>query len=354
MRTLVIESLRIEYGNMVAVKNLDLTIEQGKLVSLLGPSGSGKTSVLRAIGGYLAPTSGSIKVDGRDITREPPQFRDMGMVFQTFVLFPHMSVLNNVEFGLRTRGIAKPERRRRAIEALEMVQMEGLQDRLPFQLSGGQQQRVALARALVIRPTVLLMDEPMGALDAKLRAQAQEEIRAVQQEVGVTTILVTHDQQEAMVMSDRIVVMRDGEIMDEGNPWRLYREPRNAFTAEFLGTTTLLPVEALETDGTWTRVRVSGLEHEFVANGARPESGVGYVSLRPEVIRCSRSPVSGSIPGRVRKRMFYGVNTFLSVEAPGVGSFRALETHGAEMDEDAEVHIWWQSRDARLFPRGAS
>jgi len=354
MSALVIESLRIAYGNTIAVKNLDLTIEQGKLVSLLGPSGSGKTSVLRAIGGYLAPTSGSIKIDGRDITQDPPQFRDMGMVFQNFVLFPHMSVLDNVEFGLRTRGIAKSERRRRVLEALEMVQMEGFQDRLPFQLSGGQQQRVALARALVIRPTVLLMDEPMGALDAKLRAQAQEEIRAVQQEVGVTTILVTHDQQEAMAMSDRIVVMRDGEIMDEGEPWRLYREPRNSFTAEFLGTTTLLPVEVLDTDALGTRVRLVGLKHEFIVKGARPANGIGFVSLRPEDIRCSREPVNGSIPGRVNKRMFYGVNTFLRVDAPGAVSFLALETRGSEIDEGAEVHVSWQPHDARLLPRDAT
>jgi putative spermidine/putrescine transport system ATP-binding protein len=278
----------------------------------------------------------------------------MGMVFQNFVLFPHMSVLDNVEFGLRTRGIAKPERRRRVLEVLEMVQMERFQDRLPFQLSGGQQQRVALARALVIRPTVLLMDEPMGALDAKLRAQAQEEIRAVQQEVGVTTILVTHDQQEAMAMSDRIVVMREGEVMDEGDPWRLYREPRNAFTAEFLGTTTLLPVEVLDAEGFWIRVRVSGLPHEFVAKGTRPENGIGYVSVRPEDITCSRGPVSGSVPGRVSKRTFYGVNTFLRVEAPSIGSFLALETRGSEMDEGADVHISWQPHNARLLPRDAA
>jgi putative spermidine/putrescine transport system ATP-binding protein len=354
MSALVIESLKIAYGNTVAVKNLDLTIAQGQLVSLLGPSGSGKTSVLRAIGGYLAPASGSIKIGGRDITRDPPQIRDMGMVFQNFVLFPHMTVLGNVEFGLRTRGIGRPERRRRVFEALEMVQMACFSDRLPFQLSGGQQQRVALARALVIRPAVLLMDEPMGALDAKLRAQAQEEIRTVQREVGVTTILVTHDQQEAMAMSDRIVVMRDGEIMDEGDPGRLYREPRNAFTAEFLGSTTLLPVEVLGHDGALARVRVCGMDHEFQAKGAVPENGAGYVSLRPEEIRCGREPVRGSVPGHVRKRMFYGVNSFLRVDAPGVGSLLALEAPGAEMAEGDDIHVSWRPQDARLLARDAT
>ena len=353
MSTLAIEKLRIAYGKLDAVKDLSLKIEHGQLVSLLGPSGSGKTSVLRAIGGYLTPAGGSIKLDGRDITRDPPQFRDMGMVFQNFVLFPHMSVLDNVEFGLRTRGVGKEERRRRATDALAMVQMEKFLNRLPFQLSGGQQQRVALARALVIRPKVLLMDEPMGALDAKLRTQAQEEIRAVQKEVGVTTILVTHDQQEAMAMSDRIILMRDGAIVDDGDPWRLYREPRDAFTAEFLGSTTLLPVDVLEVTGDQSRVRVTGLNHEFTANGVGPVSSSAFVSLRPEDIICSREPVSGAVTGRVAKRMFYGVNTFLRVEAPEVGSLLALEAPGIAFDEGADVHVSWRPKNARLLPRSA-
>ncbi|MGE0847585.1 MAG: ABC transporter ATP-binding protein [Flavobacteriaceae bacterium] len=353
MSRLEIESLRIAYGKAVAVGNLSLTVEHGELVSLLGPSGSGKTSVLRAVGGYLKPTSGAIRIDGKDITRLPPQFRDMGMVFQNFVLFPHMSALDNVEFGLRTRGVARDERRSRAVDALKMVEMDRFLDRLPFQLSGGQQQRVALARAIVIRPTVLLMDEPMGALDAKLRAQAQEEIRALQQELGLTAILVTHDQQEAMSMSDRIVVMRDGDIMDEGDPARLYREPRDAFTAEFLGTTSLLPVEVVGS-GKQARVRVAGSRYEFIANGERPDSGIGYVSLRPEDIRCSRKPVAGSVPGRVSKRIFHGVNTFLRIEAPDVGSLLALEGRDSSLGEGDRVHVSWQRQDARLLPRDAA
>lgn len=351
MSKFVIESLEIAYGKTVAVKGFNLTIEEGELVCLLGPSGSGKTSVLRAMGGYLKPSGGRIMVDGSDITRDPPQIRDMGMVFQNFVLFPHMSALANVEFGLRTRGVGKSERRRRAIEALDMVQMNGLHDRFPFQLSGGQQQRTALARALVIRPKMLLMDEPLGALDAKLRAQAQEEIRSVQQKVGVPTILVTHDQQEAMVMSDRIVVMRDGEIADEGDPSRLYKQPQNAFTAEFVGSTNLLPVDVLRGDGCEAKVRVCGSDHEFVVSGAVPASNVGYICLRPEDIRYDRAPVEGAVSGRVTTRMFYGLNTFLRVDVSGLGSVLALEAHGDQLVAGEHINVWWRPESARLLPR---
>ncbi|MBS0248923.1 MAG: ABC transporter ATP-binding protein [Proteobacteria bacterium] len=354
MSTLEIENLRIAYGNYVAVNGIDLTIKHGELVSLLGPSGSGKTSVLRAVGGYLTPSSGAIKVDGRDITRDPPQVRDMGMVFQNFLLFPHMSVQDNVEFGLRMRQVPKTERRQRAMNALDMVQMAPYAARLPYQLSGGQQQRVALARALVIRPTILLMDEPMGALDAKLRAEAQEEIRTVQREVGVTTILVTHDQQEAMAMSDRIVVMREGAILEEGEPHQLYREPRTAFTAEFLGTTTLLPVDVLESEGGRCRVRHAPSGHEFLAAGAIVAGQAANVSLRPEHVAVSPQPSAGSIAGRVVQRMFYGVNTFLRVDTTEAGSLLALEAPGTAMDEGAGVYVSWRPEDARVLPRDAS
>jgi putative spermidine/putrescine transport system ATP-binding protein len=252
------------------------------------------------------------------------------------------------------RQIPKAERRQRAMETLEMVQMSAFAARLPFQLSGGQQQRVALARALVIRPTILLMDEPMGALDAKLRAEAQEEIRTVQKEVGVTAILVTHDQQEAMAMSDRIVVMRDGAILEEGEPGQLYREPRTAFTAEFLGMTTLLPVEVVRGEGSRCRVRHSTSRHEFVATGNFLAGEAASVSLRPEEIHCSREATTGSIAGRVTKRMFYGVNTFLRIDTSEVGSLLALETPGAVIGEGTEIHVSWRPEGARVLPREPS
>jgi putative spermidine/putrescine transport system ATP-binding protein len=345
-----IDSLTITYGDWVAIENLNLTIEKGELVSLLGPSGSGKTSVLRAIGGYLKPTSGSLRVDGKDITAVPPQFRDIGMVFQNFVLFPHLSTVENVEFGLQTRGVAKAERRRRAIEALEMVQMDTYLERYPFELSGGQQQRVALARAIVIRPTMLLMDEPMGALDAKLRESAQEEIRALQQELQLTTVLVTHDQREAMAMSDRIVVMRSGKIVDEGKPWRLYHEPKTAFTAEFLGTTNLLHVEVLTRDGARARVRMTQTGHEFEVEGRLPGEEAGYVSLRPEDIVCTSRPAPGALPAKVAKRMFYGMNTHLRLEGPELGSLLAAQQRDDSFEEGTELFVSWKAQDARLLP----
>jgi len=345
-----IESLKIAYGNWVAIEDLNLTIEKGELVSLLGPSGSGKTSVLRAIGGYLKPAGGSMRIDGKDITAVPPQFRDIGMVFQNFVLFPHMSTVENVEFGLQTRGVAKSERRRRAVEALEMVQMDTYLDRYPFELSGGQQQRVALARAIVIRPTMLLMDEPMGALDAKLRERAQEEIRALQQELQLTTVLVTHDQREAMAMSDRIVVMRSGKIVDAGDPWRLYHAPKTAFTAEFLGTTNLLQVEVLTRDGNKARVRMAQTGHELDVEGSLSGTNAGYVSLRPEDIVCTSRHEPGALPARVVKRMFYGVNTHLRLETPGLGSLLAVQHRQDSFEEGAELFVSWQPQDARLLP----
>ncbi|WP_038361830.1 ABC transporter ATP-binding protein [Bosea sp. 117] len=350
MSRLEIESLKIAYGGWVAIDDLNLTIEKGELVSLLGPSGSGKTSLLRAIGGYLKPAGGSMRIDGKDITAIPPQFRDIGMVFQNFVLFPHLSTVENVEFGLRTRGVAKAERRRRAIEALAMVQMDTYLDRYPFELSGGQQQRVALARAIVIRPTLLLLDEPMGALDTKLRERAQEEIRALQQELQLTTVLVTHDQREAMAMSDRIIVMRSGSIIDAGDPWRLYHAPKTAFTAEFLGTTNLLSVEVLTRDGNRARVRMTQTGHEFEVEGSLSGANAGYVSLRPEDITCTSRSEPGALPAKVMKRMFYGVNTHLRLETPELGSLLAVQHRHAVFEEGAELFVSFQPQDARLLP----
>ncbi|TDE15852.1 ABC transporter ATP-binding protein [Jiangella asiatica] len=349
MSELVIEGLEIEYGRNVVVHGLDLRVESGEFVSLLGPSGSGKTSVLRAIGGYQAPSEGSIAIAGRDVTDVPPQGRDVGMVFQSLVLFPHMSVLRNVEFGLRTRKVRQPERRRRAMETLEMMQIAHLSERLPFQLSGGQQQRVALARALVVRPSLLLMDEPLGALDARLRLQMQVEIRALQHATGVTTIFVTHDQQEAMAMSDRVVVMRDGRIADQGGPEGLYREPRDRFTAEFMGLTSLLPVDVVRPAGDGARVRLAGTAHEFDATGSADPAGgePTFVSLRPEDIHCTTQPVDGALTGKVMARTFRGVNTFVQVRV-GDQTVLALQHRGQSLSEGAEVFVSWDAARARL------
>ena len=225
---------------MRAVDDLDLDIEDGEFFSMLGPSGSGKTTVLRLIAGFEPPTAGSIRLGDEDVTGRPPYDRDVNTVFQDYAIFPHMSVLQNVEYGLRVKKVGKAERRQRAEEALATVRLEGYGARRPHQLSGGQRQRVALARALVNRPKVLLLDEPLGALDLKLRREMQVELKQIQREVGITFVFVTHDQEEALTMSDRIAVFNDGRIQQLATPFELYEQPASAFVAGFVGTSNLL------------------------------------------------------------------------------------------------------------------
>ncbi|WP_236638208.1 ABC transporter ATP-binding protein [Mangrovicoccus ximenensis] len=237
---LLLDDVTIAYGKSVAVDRLTLELAEGELLSLLGPSGCGKSTTLRMIAGFVPPASGHVMLNGRDITRQPPHKRNIGVVFQSYALFPHLSALENVGYGLRMRNVAKSERRERAKAALETVGLGAFAERLPGNLSGGQQQRVALARALVIEPEVLLLDEPLSNLDANLRAEMRDEIRALQQRLGITTLFVTHDQQEALAMSDRIAVMKDGLVQELGAPLQLCDAPRSAFTAGFLGARTVI------------------------------------------------------------------------------------------------------------------
>ena len=232
-------SLEKRFGNTVAVNHVNLEVYAGEFFSMLGPSGSGKTTVLRLIAGFDTPTSGSVELFGADVTKSAPFDRDVNTVFQDYALFPHMSVQQNVEYGLRVRGVAKTERAKLALEALEMVQLEHLADRKPSQLSGGQRQRVALARALVLRPKVLLLDEPLGALDLKLREQMQVELKSLQRALGITFIFVTHDQEEALSLSDRVAVFNNGQIEQVGSPRDLYENPESKFVAGFVGTSNI-------------------------------------------------------------------------------------------------------------------
>jgi putative spermidine/putrescine transport system ATP-binding protein len=251
---------------VVAVDGVDLDIVDGEFLTLLGPSGSGKTTVLRMISGFELPTAGSIELAGRDVTRVPPFERNVNTVFQDYALFPHMNVLQNVEYGLRVTGVGRAERRRRAGEALDGVRLGQYGERKPAQLSGGQRQRVALARALVNRPKVLLLDEPLGALDLKLREEMQVELKAIQRQVGLTFVFVTHDQEEALTMSDRIAVFSAGRIEQVGSPAEIYERPASEFVAGFVGTSNLLgPVAAqsiLGKDGLWSvrpeKIRLAG------------------------------------------------------------------------------------------------
>jgi putative spermidine/putrescine transport system ATP-binding protein len=272
-----LRGLAKNFGSVRAVDGVDLDIYQGEFLTLLGPSGSGKTTVLRMIAGFEAPDAGSIHLNGAEITHLPAYERDVNTVFQDYALFPHMDVISNIEYGLRVKGIGKNERREQAMVALQQVRLEGYENRKPNQLSGGQRQRVALARALVNRPAVLLLDEPLGALDLKLREQMQIELKELQRQVGITFIFVTHDQEEALTMSDRVAVFDRGKIQQLDKPSAIYERPANAFVAGFVGISNLISGEAgqklLGKPGTWL-VRPEKIEIDAHVPGGRSTTGV--------------------------------------------------------------------------------
>jgi ABC-type Fe3+/spermidine/putrescine transport system ATPase subunit len=280
----------LSYDAFAALKGIDLSVAKGEFVALLGPSGCGKTSLLRTIAGFVHPQRGAVRLNGRDVAALPPRQRNIGIVFQSYALFPHMTVLDNVLFGLECRKVPKAEAAIRARKALDLVSLGNFADRRPKQLSGGQQQRVALARALVIEPDLLLLDEPLGALDKQLRVQMQTELKTLQRRLGVTAVFVTHDQEEAMSMADRIVVMRDGMIAQIDTPERLFRRPNSAWVCEFVGAGNLLrgPLAAAE-DGT-LRLKIGPNSHIAVqpdaAAGANPVVQVPFdrlvLEVRPE------------------------------------------------------------------------
>jgi putative spermidine/putrescine transport system ATP-binding protein len=269
----VVKGLRKTYGSVVAVDSIDLEIGRGEFFTMLGPSGSGKTTTLRMIAGFEVPDEGTILLGGKDVARLPPYDRPVNTVFQDYALFPHMSVQDNVEYGLRVRKVARDERRDRARSALALVRLDGYGDRKPAQLSGGQRQRVALARAIVNRPQVLLLDEPLGALDLKLRQEMQIELKRIQQEVGITFIYVTHDQEEALTMSDRLAVFNKGRIEQVGPPAAVYEHPRSEFIAGFVGTSNVIDRDGRRVTVRPEKIRILAAD-EAPGQGARIEDGV--------------------------------------------------------------------------------
>jgi len=296
-----------QFSEVTAVDGINLQMPAGEFFSMLGPSGCGKTTTLRMIAGFEQPTSGRILLDGDDMVFTPPHKRNVNMVFQNYALFPHLNVFDNVAFGLRRHRWPKAEIRRRVAEALELVQLTGLEKRKPGQMSGGQQQRVALARALVLQPAVLLLDEPLGALDAKLRKALQVELKALQEQVGITFIYVTHDQEEALTMSDRIAVMSNGRVEQVGRPQDLYEEPTTTFVADFLGVSNLMTVTAQgESNG---RCKVALGEFElYASNGDVSTTGETRMVIRPERVRLEEHQSTGEnrIPGMVERVVYLG------------------------------------------------
>jgi putative spermidine/putrescine transport system ATP-binding protein len=303
MARLQLTALTKTYGDFRAVAGVDLDIPQGELVVLLGPSGCGKTTTLRMIAGFITPTAGQIRLGGHDITRQPPWKRNTGLVFQSYALFPHLSVAENVAFGLRMRKLPQPAIDAKLTEVLRLVRLEGLAERLPRELSGGQQQRVALARALVIEPDILLLDEPLSNLDAKLRQEVRVEIRELQKKLGLTTVMVTHDQEEALTMADRLVVMSNGQVQQVGSQRDLYENPANTFVAGFVGRTNFLHGR-VEAPGLFRSE--SGLP--IRCHDEAPADG-RTLALRPERLSLAAAPVAGAdncFPGTVEFASYLG------------------------------------------------
>jgi iron(III) transport system ATP-binding protein len=308
-------------GAVRAVDNVSLTINKGQFVTLLGPSGCGKTTTLRLIAGFEFPTEGDIILDGQVINEQPPNRRDMAMVFQSYAIFPHLSVFENIAYGLKIKKVSGAELRRQVGQALDLTELTGLENRQPNQLSGGQQQRVALARALVMQPKVLLFDEPLSNLDARLRVQMRAEIRRIQQELGITSVYVTHDQDEAMVLSDLIVVMSDGRIQQVDTAFNIYRRPATRFVADFIGRANFLPVKVLERDGLRWLVKLYDLVIPVtVTEHFTPTPGqAALLLIRPESIRLNRTHTNGNpaLLGRLERTSYLGSLAEYDVEVAG-------------------------------------
>lgn len=303
-------------GEVLAVNDVNLDIEQGEFLTLLGPSGCGKTTTLRLIAGFEFPTVGQIILDGEDVAPLPPDKREMSMVFQSYAIFPHLSVYENIAYGLKIKKMSKQDINRRVADVLELTELSGLENRAPNQLSGGQQQRVALARALVMEPKVLLLDEPLSNLDAKLREQMRVELRRIQHQLGITSVYVTHDQVEAMALSDRIVVMNEGRIEQVGPPWEVYRQPANEFVANFIGRANFVDGEVAEIDDGYVLVDTLGGQLRIPQSRTPRQSGDAVrIVIRPEAI--SLHPSGNVFPAIVRRSSYLGSVVEYDLEVAG-------------------------------------
>jgi len=348
---LSIRNVQKFYGRLAAVGGVSLDIRENEFFALLGASGSGKTTLLRMLAGFETPTSGAILLDGQDVSAVPPNHRPVNLMFQSYALFPHMTVAQNIAYGLEMDRMPRSEIRTRVDEMLEVIQLSHLSGRKPEQLSGGQRQRVALARALVKRPRVLLLDEPLGAHDKKLRGEMQLELKRIQDEFGITFIVVTHDQEEALVMADRVAILKDGLLLQCGTPHEIYEHPESRFAADFIGVMNFLPV------------RVQGgrlvAENGNVFKGALPD-GLGegdeaVVAVRPERLRLGASDGDNSLTGRVAATAYHGLDLQLHLDTPNspgpvLVRLTADAAEGRVYREGEEVTVGWSARDTRVFP----
>ena len=338
---LSIQKIKKAYGATTVVQDFNLDVGKGEFVSFLGPSGCGKTTVLRMVAGFEDPTAGNIVVSGKDITRLKPNQRNVGMVFQAYALFPNLTVAQNIGFGLKVAGMPKADSDKRVAEMLDLIKLPEFGDRYPYQLSGGQQQRVALARALAPRPKLLLLDEPLSALDAKVRVSLRDEIRAIQKELGITTVFVTHDQEEALSISDRIVVMYGGKAEQVGTPFEIYNRPSTKFVANFVGTLNVL--EGIVTDPSAGKVKVGA--GEVMLNGKLNGSKAGdtvSLALRPEAISLGRQPGrDATLGGEISEVSFLGsvirVRVGLGKDAVSLDTFNSPASPPPRVGEKAEI-----------------
>ena len=336
------------FGEVQAVRNLNFSIEKGKLITLLGPSGCGKTTTLRLIAGLEMVTEGNIFIGEREVTKISASDRDVSMVFQSYALFPHMTVMQNVSYGLTMTRISKQEVKEKSQNGLELVGLSGFGERLPSELSGGQQQRVAVARALVLEPEVLLFDEPLSNLDAKLRRRVREEIRELQQELGLTTVYVTHDQEEALAVSDRIIVMNEAEIAQVGTPKQLYEEPLNLFVSDFIGDANLVNSSILEIDGLNAILDIGGIHLQLPHRGLMP--GNAMVAIRPQSICLNESGTEKGISGTILKSSYLGDHLEYTIKCE-LGEFFVIDNQiHTQHPLGAKVSISFRSYGLSLIP----
>jgi spermidine/putrescine ABC transporter ATP-binding subunit len=344
-----------KFNEVTAVDSLDLDIREGEFFSLLGPSGCGKTTLLRILAGFEYPTTGSVFIDDSEVTNQTPNLRPSNMVFQNYAIFPHINVQRNIEFGLRKEKLSKQELNLRVKESLKMVQLEGYEERFSNQLSGGQRQRVALARALIKRPKVLLLDEPLGALDKKLREEMQIELRNLQKDLGITFIFVTHDQEEAMTMSDRVAVMNEGKILQISPPKELYNNPINKFVSEFIGNINLLESKTITQNNQDLSLDILGVgKQDFKKNNFNSIlSDNIFVALRPEDIYIKKERIENvdiGIHGIVKNVSFYGESTYFYVKVEGIKKLLMVSNYvdQVSINENDECYLGFNLEDIKL------